>query len=153
METTVFAHTKFWLLVLFSTVLPFSIYGALLAKRSISRLVVLLFGFALVAIAGVDVYLLQSLATLAKATPSLLDDKVFSSELSVALYLLPAMFGGIGINVVSHALVRHLDAAEGSFRKSHWGPSQFARRRRLRRADGRPAPTTFRAESDRTGAR
>jgi hypothetical protein len=29
------------------------------------------------------------------------------------------MFGGIGINVISHVLVRHLDAAEQRFRAAH----------------------------------
>jgi len=115
MTTTVFAELRFWALVAFSIVIPFGIYGVLLLKRAISRRVVLLFGFGLVAIAGIDVYLLQSLADLAKATPSLADDSVFVSELSVALYLLPAMFAGIGINVVSDALIRHLVDAEKQF--------------------------------------
>ena len=39
------------------------------------------------------------------------------------------------------------DAARSS------APRGCARSRRLRQADGRPAPTTFRAESGRTGAR
>jgi hypothetical protein len=29
------------------------------------------------------------------------------------------MFGGIGINVISHVLVRHLVEAENQFRKNH----------------------------------
>jgi hypothetical protein len=106
---------RFWLLVLFSGVLPFAIYWALLVKRAISRTGVLLLGLSLVAIAGVDVYLLQSLATLAKLTPSVADDAVFVSEVSIALYLLPAMFGGIGINVISHVLLIHLVEAEARF--------------------------------------
>jgi hypothetical protein len=119
MSTTVFAEIRFWLLVAFSVVLPFGIYGTLLAKRAVSRKTVLLFGFAMVALAGIDVYLLQSLAASAKATPSLSDDTVFVSELSLALYLLPAMFGGIGINMVSHVLIRHLVDAEAQFDKDH----------------------------------
>lgn len=117
MSTSVFAEVRFWFLVTFSVVLPFGIYGVLLAKRAISRTTVLILGFTLVAIAGVDVYLLQSLAAWARRTPSLADDAVFVSELSVALYLLPAMFGGIGVNVVSHILVRHLVEAEEQFEK------------------------------------
>jgi hypothetical protein len=95
-STTVFTELKFWMLILFSVVIPFSIYGVLLAKRAISRTTVLALGFVLVVVAGVDVYLLQSLAAAAKVTPSLRDDGLFLSEISVALYLLPAMFGGIG---------------------------------------------------------
>ena len=116
MSTTIFTEVRFWLLVAFSFVLPFSIYGALLKKRAISRKTVLLFGFMLVAIAGVNVYLLKSLVSFAKASPSLEDDAIFLSEMSLALYLLPAMFGGIGINVVSHILVSHLVEAERKFK-------------------------------------
>lgn len=119
MSTTMFTEMRFWLLIVFSVVLPFGIYAVLLAKRALSRRTVLMFGFTLVAIAGVDVYLLQSLAAAAKLTASLADDAVFLSEVSLALYLLPAMFGGIGINVISHILVRHLDEAETQFRKEH----------------------------------
>ena len=125
MNTTVFAELRFWLLIFFSLVLPFAIYGALLFKKAISRKSVMFFGFVLVAIAGVDVYLLQYLANAAKLTPSLVDDALFVSELSVALYLLPAMFGGIGVNLVSHALVSHLVGAEKRFDEEHQdaGPS------------------------------
>ena len=119
MSATVFTEMKFWLLIVFSVVLPLGIYGVLLAKRAISRYTVLFFGFTLVVIAGLDVYLLQSLAASAKLTPSLADDAVFLSELSVALYLLPAMFGGIGINAISHILVKHLVEAEKRFEEEH----------------------------------
>lgn len=115
MSSSVFAEFKFWLLVALSLVLPFGIYAALLVKRAISRFTVLVFGLGLVVLAGVDVYLLQSLSTLAKNSPSLADDSIFVSELSLALYLLPAMFGGIGINMVSHVLISHLAQAEAQF--------------------------------------
>ena len=115
MNTTVFTEMRFWLLVVFSGVLPLAIYWMLLVKRAVSRTTVLLLGLALVVIAGVDVYLLQSLSTLAKLTPSLADDAIFASEVSIALYLLPAMFGGIGINIISHVLVSHLVEAEAQF--------------------------------------
>ena len=118
MTQTVFTELKFWLLVAFSIVIPACIYFLLLAKRAISRTTVLLFGFALVGIAGVDVYLLQSLATMSKLTPSLVDDAVFASEVSLGLYLLPAMFAGIGINIVSNVLVNHLAQAQSRFKES-----------------------------------
>ncbi len=119
MSSTVFPEMRFWLLVVFSIVLPLCIYGVLLKKRASSRTFVLTFGFLLVVIAGIDVYLLQSLAALAKQTPSLADDTIFISEVSLALYLLPAMFGGVGINIISHILVSHLVDAEKQYDKEH----------------------------------
>ena len=101
MSLSVFVELRFWVLVVFSVVLPAGIYAALLATRAISRMAVLGFGVALVLIAGVDVYLLQSLANVAKTTPSLADDAVFLSELSIALYVLPVVFGGIGSVMVT----------------------------------------------------
>lgn len=118
MVNTVFAEIRFWLLVVFSTVLPFSIYGVLFVKRAISRVTVAVLGFTLVFVSGVDVYLLQSIASLAKLTPSLADDAVFLSELSLALYLFPVVFGGIGVNLVSHVLARHLTEAERHFEEN-----------------------------------
>lgn len=119
MGHTVFAELKFWLMVLASVVLPFGMYAVLMTKRAISRRTTLLLGFALVAIAGMDVYFLQILARAAKSTPSLADDAVFVSEVSIALYLLPAMFGGTGVNVISHVLVTHLDDANRQFNHDH----------------------------------
>lgn len=115
MNHSVFVEARFWLLVFFSVIVPFAIYGGLLLRRAISRTTVLCFGLALVWIAGVDVYLLQLLAVKAQATPSLADDHVFVSELSMALYLLPLMFGGIGVNLISDVLVQHLRTAEARY--------------------------------------
>jgi hypothetical protein len=119
MSNSVFAELKFWLMLLVSVGLPFGIYGGLMAKRVIARTTVLVLGFSLVAIAGLDVFVLQNLAAAAKLTPSLADDAVFVSEISLALYLLPAMFGGIGVNVISHILVSHLVKAERRFSDEH----------------------------------
>lgn len=119
MSLTVFVEIKFWLLVAFSFVVPFVIYGALLTRRAVSRVTVLVLGLTLVVIAGFDLYLLQSLIAMAKSTPSLADDAVFLSELTLGLYLLPALFAGIGINVISHVLIRHLGEAEKQFEKEH----------------------------------
>ena len=119
MSLSVFVEVRFWLLGIFSLVLPAGIYGVLLRSRSISSLAVLVFGVALVLIAGVDVYLLQSLSSLAKTSPSLADDALFVSELSIALYVLPVVFGGIGVNLISHVLLRHLTEAEKRFEREH----------------------------------
>lgn len=119
MNTTIFTEVEFWFLITFSFVLPVWIYWSLLSKRTIAQTTVLLLGAALVAIAGVDVYLLQALNSMAKLSPSLVSDTLFVSEVSVALYLLPAMFGGIGINLVSHVLINHLQDAEKRFKIEH----------------------------------
>ena len=119
MNTTVFTEVEFWLLITFSFVLPVWIYWLLLSKRTIAQTTVLLLGVALVGIAGVDVYLLQALKSMVKLSPSLVSDALFVSEVSVALYLLPAMFGGIGINLVSHVLINHLQEGEKRFKIEH----------------------------------
>jgi len=98
----------------------------LVRKRAISRLTVLLFGVLLVITAGVDVYLLQALARLARASASTVDDALFASEVSIGLYLLPVLFGGIGVNLVSHVLVSHLERAESRFDREANGPDRRA---------------------------
>jgi hypothetical protein len=119
MNNTVFVELKFWLLLFFSILLPFSIYAILLTKRAVSRNTILFFGFIMVAISSIDFYLLRQLSTLSKFTSSLQDDMFFTSELSVALYILPILFAGIGVNMVSHVLIRHLDDAENRFEKEN----------------------------------
>jgi hypothetical protein len=66
-----------------------------------------------------DIVFMQHMAAAAKLTPSLADDAVLLSEMSLALYLFPAMFGRIGVNVVSHVLVRHLGEAGIRFAVEH----------------------------------
>lgn len=119
MGDTVFVEVKFWLLAIFSLLAPVLIYGLLLKTRSISRGAVLVFGLVLVALAGIDVYLLKSLEIMARLSPSLSDDAIFSSEVSVALYVFPILLGGIGVNVISHILITHLHKAEHQFSRDH----------------------------------
>ena len=119
MTRSVFAEIWFWLVVIVSVALPFGIYGVLMVKRAISRTTVLFLGFSLIGVAALDVYVLQRLTAVARLTPSLADDAIFVSEVSLALYLLPFLFGGIGVNVVSHILVAHLVEAEERFKKEH----------------------------------
>lgn len=118
-SNSVFAEASFWLMVAVSVVLPFCIYGVMIVKQAISRRTVLVLGFSLVAVAAVNVYFLQRLATTAATSPSLADDVLFVSELRVALYLLPALFAGLGINVISHVLTTHLAEAEKRFSEQH----------------------------------
>jgi hypothetical protein len=119
MSDSVFFEIEFILLVLFSLILPISIYAFMMWKKAISRKTVLLLGLVMIVTAGVDVFLLQQLKWLAQSSFSMIDDFFFVSELSVALYLLPALFAGIGINMVSHVLMHHLVDAELRFDREH----------------------------------
>jgi len=116
MGKSIFFDIEFILLVASSLVIPIAIYVYLFKKQAISRISILLFASVLIALSAVDVYLLQSLAASAKSSLSAAEDNVFSSGLSIALYILPAVFAGIAVNLVSHILSRHLDEAELEFR-------------------------------------
>ncbi|MFZ4481081.1 MAG: hypothetical protein ACOYNZ_14440 [Rhodoferax sp.] len=115
MANSVFFDLEFIVLVASSLVVPTAIYFYLLRKQAISRVSILLFASVLIALSALDVYLLQLLAMSAKASLSKVDDTVFSSELSIAVYILPAVFAGIAVNLVSNILNKHLDAAELKF--------------------------------------
>lgn len=112
MGNFIFIKFEFFAFVLITLVLPAGIYGFMMLKRAISRKTVLLFGVLLIGIAGASVALLQYLADYARRSPNLFDDRLFTSEVSMALYLLPALFAGIGINMISHLLISHLADAE-----------------------------------------
>jgi hypothetical protein len=116
MHDSVFIELQFWLLVLFSFIVPGIIVWLCLTVRAVSRNTVLVLGVLLVGIAGFDVYLLQTLARMATETPSLADDAIFDSEITVGLYVLPALLAGVGINVASHVLIQHLTDAQKRFR-------------------------------------
>lgn len=112
MTDSVFVEIDFLVLILFSIVLPTGIYGYMMWKRTISRKTVLIFGIILIAISAIDLFLLQRLVEMAKVSTSLFDYRIFASELSIALYLLPVVFAGIGVNIISHILISHLIEAE-----------------------------------------
>jgi len=88
-------------------------------RKAISRKVVLLFGVVLITISGINVVLLQRLSDMATKTPSLIDDRVFTSELSVALYLLPIIFADVDVNILSHILISYVCDAEKKFDHKH----------------------------------
>lgn len=117
MSGSMFLEGEFFLLVVSSMLLPSVIYGLLFFRPSISRVTVFILAEALILLSGVDIYLLQSLSAQVKATPSLVDDRVFASELSIALYLLPAVFAGVAVNLISHLLIDHLKYAEQRFER------------------------------------
>ncbi|HEX4327807.1 MAG TPA: hypothetical protein VH105_13365 [Burkholderiales bacterium] len=119
MAQSVFVEVEFFLMVLMSVVVPVGIYGYMMWKRAISRPVVLLFGLLLLLNSGIVVGLLRLLERQAKASLSPLDDRIFASEITLALYLLPVLFAGIGVNVVSHVLLQHLGDAERRYTREH----------------------------------
>jgi hypothetical protein len=106
---------EFVALVASSIIAPATIFGILLWKRAISRTTVLLFGIALIVLSTIDVALLELLETSARLTESAVDDQFFASEVAITLYVLPAVLAGIGTNILSHLLVRHLDDSENRF--------------------------------------
>lgn len=111
MADTIFFELEVVALSLFSLVIPAGLYVFMLRRKKVSRANVLSFGFAMVAMAGLDVMLLQRLKELSRSSPSLVDDQVFSSELTIAIYVLPFLLAGIGVNVISHVLITHFDEA------------------------------------------
>jgi len=112
---SVFVEIEFWLLVVFSIVMPAAIIWISLTIRKVSRSHVLGMGLLLVTLAGVDIYLLQALRRHSRETPSTADDIIFDSEITVGLYVLPALLAGIGVNVVSHVIIQHLSDAQRRF--------------------------------------
>jgi hypothetical protein len=116
---SVFLELDFYVLIAVSLLLPAAIYAYMMWKRALSRLAVFCFGLSLIVLAGVNVVVLRHLSELTRKTPSLFDDRVFASEVSLALYLVPALFAGVGINIISHLLVRHLTDAERRYDREH----------------------------------
>lgn len=112
----------FLMLVVTSLLLPVGIFLFLLRTRAIARLMVLAFAAVLILLSAVDVFLLRTLSQLVKETASLMDDRLFNSEISVALYVLPAAFAGIGVNLISHLVIEHLQDAERRFDRRHPRP-------------------------------
>ena len=121
--THVFLEIEFLTLVTFSLILPVGIYWFLLKRPSISRFSVIGLAIVLIVIAGIDVCLLQVMADMSKATSSVLDDQLFASGLSVALYILPVVFAGLGVNLLSHVLIDHLHRAESRHARETRGQS------------------------------
>jgi hypothetical protein len=117
----VFLELEFLGLVLFSLILPTALYWFLFQRQSISRYSVIALAVLLILMAGIDVVLLQTLAEQSRATPSTLDDKIFTSAMAVALYLFPAIYAGIGVNLLSHILIDHLHRAESRHDKDERG--------------------------------
>lgn len=112
MPISAFLELEFLLLVFFSLVTPLAVYAYLYRKKSIARVTVLSFSVCLILMSGLDLALLSRLREVALHSISSLDDAIFVGELRLALYLLPAVFAGTGINLLSHSLIAHLTKAE-----------------------------------------
>ena len=115
MQPSVWFEMELVLLVVCSLVLPAAVYLFLYGRVSVSRWTVLAFAMLLIGVAGVDVALLQSLTEQVKSAPGLLGVQVFSDQVALVLYVLPAAFAGLGVNLLSHVLINHLNAAERRF--------------------------------------
>ncbi len=110
-------QVDFLALIIFPFLLPVGIYAYMMWKKAISRITVLLLGIILIVISGVDLFLLQHLTQKAETSPTA--SMFFAHEFSIALYLLPLLFAGIGVNMISHILVAHLADAEKQFDREH----------------------------------
>lgn len=125
MNQIVFLKIQFWILVASSLALPGWICWFLLTRRAISRKVVLFFGVTLLLLSALDLVLLPVLHNEAIRSKTTLDDEVFASEYSIALYLLPLLSAGLGVNLISHVLRTHLRFAELQYdREKHDKPPQ-----------------------------
>ncbi|MDM0005767.1 hypothetical protein QTI51_21090 [Variovorax sp. J22G73] len=120
MTETGLVELRFWALIALSLAVPVGLYALLRKRRAISTRTTLLLGVTLVTVAAVDTGLLHSLASGAAQTVTKLDD-VFASEMAIGLYLVPALFGGVGIDLISTVLRNHLQAAEHRHRSGHKG--------------------------------
>ncbi len=115
MHGSVFLEWEFAGLIAAALAMPIALYVYLMRSRNASKALVLVFGVLLIATSAVTVVLLQDLSQMAATSSSTWDDRVFASSLSIALYLVPVLFAGIGVNLVSHVLIAHLDEARQRF--------------------------------------
>ena len=113
--TPVYFEMQLLLLILASIVLLLGIYGFLYRRSAIGRGTVMVFALVLLVIAGTDVALLHGLNGRIQEGPLLLYGHLFSEQLATALYVLPAVLAGLGINLMSHVLIHHLNEAEQRF--------------------------------------
>lgn len=112
MNDSTFLKIEFLFLALFSLVLPLIFISVLITKRRLPRKTILAFGFILIILAGLDVVLLQRLKDLARSTVSLSDDVIFATGYALALYVLPLIGAGLGMNLISHVIHEHIKIDE-----------------------------------------
>jgi hypothetical protein len=107
-----FLKGEFFALIATSLLIPVVMFRYLVTRAQIRQAAVLWYAVLLLLLGGADVMLLRRLAIIAHRTPTLFDDAVFASEISVGLYLLPVVAVGIAVNLISHILIDHLKRVE-----------------------------------------
>lgn len=112
MDNPLFLELEFWALLLCSTFLPAVLLIWMTWKRVLSKYIIISIGFFLIFLAGIDAFLLGLLSVEAEATKSILDDKIFHSELSIALYIVPLVLAKIGVSLITHVLCNHISILE-----------------------------------------
>lgn len=127
MPNSAFSELEFFLLIATSLFIPIGIYIFLLLTKFVSRTSILALAIVLIVLSGIDLVLLRHLAHVSKLTPSTMDDALFVSGISFALYLLPVTFTGLGVNLLSHLLIDHLCSLENKHKQS---PAKIKRYRR-----------------------
>ena len=112
MGQAIYLEYEFWALLIFTIIIPSVIFIWMMMKREFSRISLVSIGLFLVVIAGLDAILLRMLSVKAKITPGIVDDQIFVSEISIALYIIPLILAGVGVNLASHVLCNHIEIAE-----------------------------------------
>ena len=112
MNKAIYLEYEFWALLVCTIIMPIGIFVLMTWKRKFSRATLAVIGTLLVFLSGFDAILLQRLSAKAKASANLLDDRIFVSEISIALYIIPLILAGIGVNLASYVLCEHLIIAE-----------------------------------------
>jgi hypothetical protein len=121
--SAIYFEGEFWSLVVTALLLPGGIFSWLIRKRRVSWKVATVLSIILIVLGGIVAVLLQMLATRVKATPEIGDDMIFASEFSIALYILPLLLAGIGMNLLTRVLNDHVIFVElADERKGIVGP-------------------------------
>ncbi|MCI0475722.1 MAG: hypothetical protein L0Y55_05705 [Anaerolineales bacterium] len=108
MANSAFLTIEFWTLVIISFALPCLIFFKFIHKRRRRHAHILSFALLLILLAGVDVLLLQQLENVARTTSSLMDDSIFLSGYSLALYILPLVLGTLGSDLLAHVIKAYI---------------------------------------------
>jgi len=127
MTDTVFVQSEFWALVCLSIGVPALAYGWAARRPRLMWAATCLLGLLMVAVSATDVVLLQVLRRAALRSLDRADDAWFGSEIAIALYAFPILYGGVGVNFISAGLIEHFQRVGPSARA---GASHVARRDR-----------------------
>ncbi|MEI7435939.1 MAG: hypothetical protein WCL16_03915 [bacterium] len=115
---SVYLQGEFFGLVVVSLLMPAILYVWLIRKRKVSRIAIVVIAIALIVLSGLDVILIKRLSMISKMTMDISDNLIFASEFSVALYMLPVIMAGIGVNLLTHVMSEHLIIAELEYDKT-----------------------------------